>query len=212
MRMFGGTLVVTLLCGLSACALETEGDEKDEAALKRIRSLLASDTFSREEALQALERQAATMEELQAQIDLQLRIAPGGEQTDLNEVSYRGAKFIVSYPMPGESISGWPDCPLYWFCFYDHPTWGKPRGQLSDCGWQDLNTFGWSDRVESYDHSLVGSNVTYTNHTSGGHGRDVPLWSAAAGTVSDTVPHPNKADHVEFFCDDGTGLDGQELR
>jgi len=60
---------------------------------------------------------------LQQQIDLQLRLAPGGQQTAANEVSYDNGKFVVTYATPGTMVTGSPDCPSGWFCFYNHTSW-----------------------------------------------------------------------------------------
>jgi hypothetical protein len=56
-----------------------------------------------------------------------------------------------------------PDCPSGWFCFYDGTNFNYPRGRLSDCGWQDLGRYGWSDRTSSIDNS-TGSTIDYENH------------------------------------------------
>jgi hypothetical protein len=153
--------------------------------------------------LAQLQKPAATMGELQQQINLQLKLAPGGQQTAPNEVSYAGGRFVVTYAMPG-SVNASPDCPGGWFCFYDHTNWGYPRGKLSDCGWQDLGRFGWNDRTESVDNS-TGNSIEYINHfdygnPANGHRFDYTLFWNGAWNASSTVPYPNMADHVVRHC------------
>jgi Peptidase inhibitor family I36 len=143
-----------------------------------------------------LSRQARTMPELQRQIALQLRVAPGGTQTAVNEVSYDGGRFVVTYALPGQRVAGSPDCPSDWFCFYDNPDYGYPRGKLSDYGWQDLYRWRWHDRTESVDNS-TNSAVDFDNHTSGGHANDVFLFCVSRFSSNPRTSHPNTADHVD---------------
>src|SRR5688500_3574574 len=56
-----------------------------------------------------LSRQATSAAELQAQIDLQLRVVPGGKQTAPNEVSYHHGKFVVTFALPGVRQAGAAD-------------------------------------------------------------------------------------------------------
>ena len=158
---------------------------------------------NRAEVLAQLERRATNMEELKAQINLQLKVAPGGKQTGVNEVSYDNGRFVVTYAMPN-TIDGTPDCESGWFCFYDNTYWGYPRGKLSDCGWQDLARWGWHDRTESVDNS-TGSSIQYIQHRdygnpANGHSYDYTLfWNDPWAAIS-TVPYRNQADHVRRWC------------
>ncbi|WP_344053944.1 peptidase inhibitor family I36 protein, partial [Planotetraspora silvatica] len=105
-----------------------------------------------------LSRQARSDAELRDQIALQMKIAPGGKQTSLNEVSYDNGKFVVTYALPGQQVAlGVADCPSGWFCFYENINFGYPRGKLSSCGRQDLATWGWRDRISSVDNSTTSS-------------------------------------------------------
>jgi hypothetical protein len=151
-----------------------------------------------------LERPAASMQELQQQIELQLALAPGGRQTAANEVAYGNGKFVVTYAMPGASVLANPDCPSGWFCFYDNTGYVYPRGRLSDCGFQDLDDYGWSDRTESV-HNNTGYAVRYINHQdygdpSNGHNLDWDLFTNAARSAISSVPFRNSADHVSRRC------------
>ncbi|GII59816.1 hypothetical protein Pth03_82050 [Planotetraspora thailandica] len=108
-----------------------------------------------------LSRQARSDAELRDQIALQMKIAPGGKQTSINEVSYNNGKFVVTYALPGQRALGVADCPAGWFCFYQDINFGYPRGKLSDCGWQDLRTYGWGNRISSADNSIDFSAIDY---------------------------------------------------
>lgn len=151
-----------------------------------------------------LGRQASSPAELQKQIDTQLRIAPGGRQTAVNEVTYDGGKFVVTYALPGAKALAVEDCPNNWFCFYDNPGYGYPRGKLSDCGWQDLARWGWNDRTESTSNGTNAS-VDYINHydrgnPANGHSLDQFLWEDWPAFAKGNVPYPNTADHVNRLC------------
>ncbi|GAB3839318.1 peptidase inhibitor family I36 protein [Dactylosporangium cerinum] len=78
---------------------------------------------------------------------------PGGTLVGANEISYAGGTFVVTIEPP-EHTTAYADCPAGWFCFYDRPDFGYPRGKLSSCGWQSLAPYGWQDRVESAYYNL----------------------------------------------------------
>jgi hypothetical protein len=144
-----------------------------------------------------LHRQAESPAELQEQIDLHLQLAPGGEQTAPNEVTYGDGTFVVTYALPNQRQLATPDCPSGSFCFYDGQNYVYPRGKLSDCGYQDLDDFGWSDRTSSVDNGTA-SNVRYYNHLDSG---PVLLFTNTAGnhgSLSGT--NNNRADHVNRIC------------
>ena len=152
-----------------------------------------------------LGEQATSSAQLQKQIDTQLRIAPGGTQTAANEVTYDNGKFVVTFALPGRAKAfAVEDCPNGWFCFYDHTGYGYPRGKLSDCYWQDLGAYGWSDRTESSSNG-ASDDVWYINHDDGGnpangHGGDEWLWYDMPAFAKGNVPNPNQADHVYLDC------------
>ena len=156
------------------------------------------------EILFQLGRHATSLRQLQQQVDLQLKYAPGGTQTSANEVSYSGGTFVVTFAMPGIDDLGWPDCPQDWFCFYDNVKWGYPRGKLSGCGWQDLATWRWNDRTESVDNRTP-SAVGYIQHWDGGnpgngHNLDYELFRNGAYVGYSPVESRNTADHVYRWC------------
>ena len=156
---------------------------------------------SRSEIVAELGRAASTPAQLQRQVDLQLKLAPGGRQTAANEVSYAGRRFVVTFAEPGAvKLAAAADCPSGWFCFYDNVNFGYPRGKLSSPDWQDLSWWGWQDRTEST-HNNTGKNVTYLGHydagnTGNGHRLDVPFWVDAPYSARASVSPRNAADHV----------------
>ncbi|WP_435126158.1 hypothetical protein, partial [Micromonospora tulbaghiae] len=93
-------------------------------------------------------------------------------------------------------------CSGGWFCFFDGINYTWPRGQLSDCGWQDLQNFGWVDRTESVAQNLPDGWVEYQNHTFGGHENDEHLFytDTLFDQDSDVSPYRNMADHVWYSC------------
>ncbi|MEH1130151.1 hypothetical protein [Micromonospora sp. CPCC 206061] len=151
---------------------------------------------------------ARTKAELQAQIKEQLRRAPGGVQIADNEVSYDNGRFIMTFARPGERTRDDAstlavDCGGYRFCFFDGPNFTYPRGRLNDCGWQDLWTFNWGDRVESSAQVrpspvfvLYIGHGAYPNHSDD----DVYWFTDGNDREVATVPNPNAADHVNQNC------------
>lgn len=157
----------------------------------------------RAQVLERLERPATSMRELRQQIDLQLELTPGGRQTAVNEISYDGGTFVVTYPMP-YAAAGVPNCPSGWFCFYDGTQYNGARGKLSDCGWQNLEDYDWIDRTESV-HNNTEWAVKYHNHMdygdpSNGHSFDWHLFTNNAYSAIASVPFRNSADHVSRRC------------
>ncbi len=95
---------------------------------------------------------------------------PGGTVVGANEISYDGGRFVVtlapSEPPPAHTTA-YVDCPKGWFCFYDRPDFGYPRGKLSSCYWQSLATYGWQDRVESAYYNLDRGAVQFFDYGNG---------------------------------------------
>jgi hypothetical protein len=142
-----------------------------------------------------LSKTATSAAELQQQVDLHMRLYPGGTRIGENKISYDGGKFIVTYPQPGSvtTLAGSPNCPDGWFCFYDGPNYTGARGQLSDFGWDDLAKYGWNDRTESI-HNNTNTRVEFANWT-GDH--DDWLVCLHRWTAKPSVsPHGNKLDHT----------------
>ncbi|MFK3981847.1 hypothetical protein ACI2K4_15910 [Micromonospora sp. NPDC050397] len=138
---------------------------------------------------------------VQREIDKHLAAYPGGEQTGPAEISYAGGAFRITFEPPN-GIMGTPNCDLGWFCFYDGVNYTYPRGQLSDCGWQDLAAWGWHDRTESVHFNASSGSVAYLNHSGAGHAGDAHLFSSSTAnrTDNDVSPWRNQADHVNRYC------------
>lgn len=195
--------VGSLMAGTAAAAVALAGSVAHASVASSGGTAAARGVSASDDAL--LHRQATSDAELREQIALQLKVAPGGRQTSRNEVSYNSGKFVVTYALPGQSVLAAPDCPSGWFCFYDGATFGYPRGKLSDCGWQDLDDYGWSDRTSSV-HNRTGNKVDYINHRdygnpANGHRYDYVLFTNNAGqSISGLGGDNNLADHVNRRC------------
>lgn len=127
---------------------------------------------------------------------------PGGVPINDNQISYGDGRFIVTVAAPAGTLAA-PDCPSGWFCFYDRTNFGYPRGQLSDCGWQDLAWWGWHDMVESVHYNISSGSVTFVDHAPGTtHARDRPIFSVSSTrrVLADVAPYRNQADHVYRYC------------
>ncbi|GIJ19820.1 hypothetical protein [Micromonospora lutea] len=88
---------------------------------------------------------------------------PGGTVLNDNEISYQGGEVIVTLDAPVGTY-GVADCPSGWFCFYEWPHYGYPRGKLSSCGWQNLSNWSWQFRVESAHYNLGSGHVGFYYH------------------------------------------------
>lgn len=191
-------LMMIVIGGSMAGCLAESMDEDVEIA--RTEPLAGAPDDMRDDAL--LHRDAISRAELQQQIQLQLQRFPDGMQIAENEVAYDGGAFVMTFALPEQAIAprAAPDCPAGWFCFYDHPNFGYPRGKLSDRGWQDLASFGWSDRIESV-HNNTSTAVEFINHfdfgdPANGHTFDFVIFTVNAHTALSTVSVLNAADHV----------------
>jgi len=119
---------------------------------------------------------------------------PGGTAIGDNEISYDGGRFVVTLTKPATAAAV-VDCPAGWFCFYDRPAFGYPRGRLSDCGWQSLIPYGWQDRVESAYYNLSRGSVEFRDY-----GWPIFTISAAARADTDVSPYRNRATEVYRRC------------
>jgi hypothetical protein len=119
---------------------------------------------------------------------------PGGRLSGGNEISYSGGRFVVSVAAPQQE-GALVDCPYGWFCFYDRPAYGYPRGKLSSCGWQSLATWGWQDRVESAYYNLSTGSVQFLDY-------GFPLFQVGVGAraIGDVSPYRNRATEVYRYC------------
>ncbi|WP_431977728.1 hypothetical protein [Micromonospora haikouensis] len=118
---------------------------------------------------------------------------PGGRAINDNEISYDGGAFVVTLRAPVQAYGA--DCPKGWFCFYEWPNYGYPRGQLSSCGWQYLANWGWQLRAESAHYNMTTGYVTFSYY-------DSPLFtvSTTSRARSDASPYRNLANYVYHRC------------
>ncbi|QDY11330.1 hypothetical protein FJK98_32865 [Micromonospora sp. HM134] len=89
-----------------------------------------------------------------------------------------------------------PSCPSGWFCFYDDVRFGTPYGKLSDCGWQNLATWGWQNRTEAVFYNLPSGSAAFYES----NGTWLFTVSSAARSISDVYPKQNRADKVYRAC------------
>lgn len=119
---------------------------------------------------------------------------PGGTAISDNEISYGGGTFVVTLERPvGTFVAA--DCPSGWYCFYEWPNYGYPRGRLSDCGRQSLATWQWQFRVESAHYNLGSGSVSFYYY-------DTRLFDIGAGNRvrSDAAPFRNWPNYVQRRC------------
>ncbi|MFI5835017.1 hypothetical protein ACIA5A_15230 [Micromonospora sp. NPDC051300] len=86
---------------------------------------------------------------------------PGGVPVDANEISYGDGALLVTLRAP-VGVHALADCPRGWFCFYDRPDFGYPRGKLSDCGRQNLATWQWQFRIGSAHYNMSSGKATFS--------------------------------------------------
>jgi hypothetical protein len=138
--------------------------------------------------------------QLQREVAAYLTSHPGGRQINTTDIAYGNGAFIVSVvPAAPRVGTAALDCPSGWFCFYDGVNYGYPRGKLSDCGFQDLGTWGWRNRTDSVQYNLSTGSVTFINETGA---TDTSLFSVSTTkrTIADVSPNRNQADYVYRSC------------
>jgi hypothetical protein len=139
---------------------------------------------------------------VQRSIDAQLAAYPGGKQINATEVAYANGAFIITFARPVGVSATSSDCPSGWFCFYDHVSFGYPRGRLSDCGWQDLAWWGWQNRTESVAYNLSVGSTVFLGHGGTDHSGDYRVFEVGTANraIADVAPSRNDADHVYRIC------------
>lgn len=140
--------------------------------------------------------------DLQRKVDHYLAAHPGGVQISDTEISYGNGRFIVAVAPARGVAAGTADCPRGWFCFYERTGFGYPRGQLSDCGWQDLAWWNWHDRTASAHYNSATGYVVFYNHRGSDHSGDYAIFSldTVVRADSNVSPYLDMADHVRRFC------------
>lgn len=87
-------------------------------------------------------------------------------------------------------------CPSGWFCFYDEAGFGQPYGKLSSCGWQNLATWGWQNRIDAAYYNLPKGSAAFYESS----GTFLFQVSATNRSLSDVYPLQNRADKVYRSC------------
>jgi len=127
---------------------------------------------------------------------LYLAANPGGTRLNALEVSYGALVVTVARPRTTTAVAA--DCPAGWFCFYAGVNYTYPRGKLSSCGYQDLATYGWTNRIESVYYDMLNGKVTFYNDGT----VDTALFTVSTANRgdADVSPHRDKADYVYRTC------------
>ncbi|MFD7893702.1 peptidase inhibitor family I36 protein [Streptomyces sp. NPDC059743] len=145
---------------------------------------------------------------LQRQIDAQLSIAPGGKQTGVNEISWRGGRTVMTFPLPGEkkaravgeafAPTGTPNCSRLWTCLYEHANFDGRRLTWSDCDFVNLADWGFNDQTTSWHNNQSTGTRTYVYNWNGVNAW-VLLWTSTAPSSSSNVGSANndKADGLQ---------------
>jgi hypothetical protein len=136
--------------------------------------------------------------DIQAQVDAYMAKHPGGTRIGAADVAYSGGRFVVTVVRTGHTAAA-PDCPSNWYCFYDGTNYTYPRGRLSDCGAQDLGTWGWRNRTASVHYRMSTGSVTFINEAGS---TDTSLFTASTTrrTIPDVAPYRDMADYVYRTC------------
>jgi Peptidase inhibitor family I36 len=140
----------------------------------------------------------ARADDVQTKVDAYLKAHPGGVQVGAADIAYSGGRFVVTV-VRTDRTAATPDCPSGWFCFYDGVNYTYPRGKLSDCGAQDLGTWGWRNRTASVHYRSSSGSVTFINETGA---TDTMLFTASTTrrTIPDVAPYRDMADYVYRSC------------
>lgn len=119
---------------------------------------------------------------------------PGGTAINDNEISYQNGTFVVTLRAPF-GVLATADCPSGWYCFYELPNFGYPRGRLSSCGRQNLATWQWQDRVESAHYNLSSGSVSFYYY-------GTKLFTIGTGNRvrSDAAPYREWSNYVDRYC------------
>ncbi|GAA4446544.1 hypothetical protein GCM10023170_026840 [Phytohabitans houttuyneae] len=137
--------------------------------------------------------------DVQAKVDAYMKAHPGGVQVGAADIAYSGGTFVVTVVRTNALTAATPDCPSGWYCFYDGTNYTYPRGKLSDCGAQDLGTWGWRNRTASVHYRSATGSVTFINETGA---TDTALFTASTTrrTIPDVAPYRDMADYVYRTC------------
>ncbi|MBY8872332.1 hypothetical protein K7640_10825 [Micromonospora sp. PLK6-60] len=119
---------------------------------------------------------------------------PGGVPVSANEISYGDGAVLVTL-RPPVGVYALADCPWGWYCFYDRPDFGYPRGKLSSCGRQNLADWQWQFRIGSAHYNMASGSATF-------YYNDTALFSVGVGNPvrADAAPWRDWANYVNRRC------------
>lgn len=131
----------------------------------------------------------------QAKVDAYLAAHRGGVQINSREISYGADALIITVVPETTALLAAADCPSGWFCFYEGVSYTYPRGRLSSCGWQNLATWGWANRVESVHYMMSAGTVAFLNEAGA---TDSVLFTVSTSkrAIADVGSSRNRADYV----------------
>ncbi|MFC5184237.1 peptidase inhibitor family I36 protein [Actinomadura harenae] len=137
-----------------------------------------------------------TPNNVQAEIDDQLRTHPGGVQTGPNEITYKNGKVVLNIPSNPTLVD---TCASGAYCFFDGPDFTGRMLTFRDCGGnQSLTDYGFGNKTSSWQNK--------TKHTVEVYDKDVTpfvtLWREAPNSAASVVSAAtyNKADFFHTYC------------
>lgn len=134
--------------------------------------------------------QTNAAKELQAGVEREMRVNPGGVQTAPDEISYDGGRFVVTVAKPGQQAE--PRCTAGWYCFWDGYNYTGNRGRLSACGEQGLAQYGWANRIKSV-YNPTQHTVRFRDYATG-------VWEDFPPGSYDNVYFPQIHDAANRMC------------
>lgn len=182
---------------LTVCAVATLGPASPASASTELENTIAAQ--ARQAGLTRSE-----VAELQRRIDEQMERTPGGEQTGVNQIAWRGGKAVMTFPLPGEKKAravdetlgplGTPNCSYLWTCLYEHSNFDGRRLTWSDCNFENLANWGFNDQTTSWHNNQSRGTRTHVYNWTGSSW--ALLWTSTAPSSSSYVGSANndKAD------------------
>jgi hypothetical protein len=135
---------------------------------------------------------------LQASIDAQLRLAPGGTQISRNQVAWNGDSVIMTFPEPASTpskVALAPRCPGGgWACFFEDRDWGGRMLQFRSCGYiQWFSDYGFENQTSSWHNRQAFRSVNVFDVAEG------ELWFMEQGNVSSSYVGDRRNDKADYF-------------
>jgi len=171
------------------------------ATLVAVTAVTSGPGWGQEQAAHSGDEVALQAIRLQAEIDRQLQLSPGGTQISHNQIAWRDGHVVMTFLTDSKSIFG-PRCPSGQFCVFEDRDWGGRRMlQFSDCNpsgrFVDLAWYGFNDETSSW-HNRSAALVDVYNWA----GFEQFLWRSEPGARSSWVGSVNndRADHLFLYC------------